>query len=231
VEPNEADVLCGRGRAIRSHTGNQLYITLIQQQKSHYSEAAKGSKLDIVRGVVEAIRDQHGRFLQKHDKYWMDIGDPKAMTKTAQAFRDLRAEDTTTTTTTILQTTTTSSDNPQCVLAGGGKKKKKISMAFNKPTGRLVFMVNRFKNGSVIKAKQRPEETSDSSSSSGSSASEGGVTKQEDSSSEDSDGSDRKAEEEEESSESSSDDDGDVSETETEDSFPMYHGGNSTHHI
>jgi hypothetical protein len=144
----------------------------------------------------------------------MDIGDPKAMTKTAQAFRDLRADDTT--------TIQTSSDDPQCVLAGG---KKKI-MAF-KPTGRLVFMVNRFNNGSVIKAKQRPEETSDSSSSSGSS-SEGGVTKQEDSNSEDSDGSVREAEEEE-SSESSSDDDGDVSETETEDSFPMYHGGNSTH--
>jgi hypothetical protein len=219
VEPNEADVLCGRGRAIRSHSGNQLYITLIQQQKSHYSEAAKGSKLDIVRGVVEAIQDQHGRFLQKHGNYWMDIGDPKAMIKTAQAFRDLRADDTTT-------TIQTSSDNPQCVLAGGGKKKK--IMAF-KPNGRLVFMVNRFKNGSVIKAKQRPEETCDSSSSSGSS-SEGGVTKQEDSTSEDGDGSDREAKgEEEESSESSSDNGDDASDTETEDSFPMYHGGNSNH--
>eukprot|EP00339_Tiarina_fusa_P019433 CAMPEP_0117058732 /NCGR_PEP_ID=MMETSP0472-20121206/40798_1 /TAXON_ID=693140 ORGANISM="Tiarina fusus, Strain LIS" /NCGR_SAMPLE_ID=MMETSP0472 /ASSEMBLY_ACC=CAM_ASM_000603 /LENGTH=183 /DNA_ID=CAMNT_0004776167 /DNA_START=228 /DNA_END=775 /DNA_ORIENTATION=- len=92
-KPIDADVLCGRGRAIRAHPGNQLYISLIQDKKTEYSDAAKGWKQEIVRKVVDAIRDQKGRFLQRQGNYWMDIGEQKALAKTAQAFRDFKSED------------------------------------------------------------------------------------------------------------------------------------------
>ena len=93
MKPIDADVLCGRGRAIRSHPGNQLYLKLITHYKNDYMTSLKGTKLDIVKRVVQAVRDQHGRFLQKQGLGWIDIGDKKAITKTSQAFRDLRTID------------------------------------------------------------------------------------------------------------------------------------------
>jgi hypothetical protein len=187
LEPNDADVLCGRGRAIRIHSGNQLYISLITQQKAQYSTAVKGWKLEIVRGVVKAIRDQHGRFLTRQGSHWIDIGDQKAINKTAQAFRDLRSaeEDTG-----VIPRT---SDNPQCVLAASATKKKKA-----KPGGRLGFFVNRL-TSSGARPRTHTEDASDPSSSEVDS-------------------------EEEEERENLPVNNGDVSETETEDSFPIYHG-------
>jgi hypothetical protein len=187
VEPNDADVLCGRGRAIRCHSGNQLYISLITQQKAQYSNSVKGWKLEIVRGVVKAIQDQHGRFLTRQGSHWIDIGDQKAINKTAQAFRDLRSteEDTG-----IIPRTL---DNPQCVLTESAAKQKKA-----KPGGRLGFFVNRL-SSSGARPRLHTEDVSDPSSS------------------------EDDYEEEEERAHLPGDN-SDVSETETEDSFPIYHG-------
>ena len=106
-------VLCGRGRAIRSHPGNQKFLDLINKYKADYMKSKKGGKLHIVKVVVDEIRQSEGRFLQQVSKSkdqpaqshpsgcdgitpdelegcWVEIGDVKAMTKTSQAFRDLR---------------------------------------------------------------------------------------------------------------------------------------------
>ena len=76
-------------------------------------KSKKGGKLHIVKVVVDEIRKSEGRFLQQVSKRkdqsvqsdaggcdgitsdelegcWVEIGDVKAMTKTSQAFRDLR---------------------------------------------------------------------------------------------------------------------------------------------
>jgi hypothetical protein len=200
LEPREADVLCGRGRAIRDHPGNQRFILLIQNKKNSYSTAIKGWKLEIVKSVVQAIRDHDGRFLQRQGDSWVDTGDDKAMIKTSQAFRDLRGEEATMTMTTTTTTTTkVDDDNPQCGLLTDKKKSKP----------RLGFLVNRWK----AKQKRLEEATAEESSSS--------------SEEEENTGSKDSGSEEESSvssSSSSSDDAGDVSETETEDSFPTYRG-------
>ena len=63
-------------------------------------ESQKGGKLRVVKQVLEEVRSRQGRFLQQIaknenpkdelDGKWVEIGDVKAMTKTSQAFRDLR---------------------------------------------------------------------------------------------------------------------------------------------
>jgi hypothetical protein len=205
VVPREADVLCGRGRAIRDHPGNQRFILLIQNKKNSYSTAVKGWKLEIVKSVVQAIRDHNGRFLQRQGASWVDTGDDKAMIKTSQAFRDLRGEEATitmTTTTTTTTTTTVNDGNPQCGLLTDKKKCKP----------RLGFLVNRWK----AKQKRLEEATAEESSSSS-------EEEEENTGSKDS-GSDEESSVSSSTSSSSSDDAGDVSETETEDSFPTYRG-------
>jgi hypothetical protein len=97
-KPNDADVLCGRGRAIRLHPGNQVYNRLLREGYEEYSNAKKGTKLDIVRRIVVEIRDERGgRFLERlvgGGTYYIDIGNERAMNKTAQAFRDMRVAET-----------------------------------------------------------------------------------------------------------------------------------------
>lgn len=96
--PKDVDVLCGRGRAIRLHPGNQVYNRLLREGYEEYTNAKKGTKLDIVRRIVVEIRDERGgRFLERlvgGGTYFIDIGNERAMNKTAQAFRDMRVAET-----------------------------------------------------------------------------------------------------------------------------------------
>lgn len=89
---NENDVLCGRGGATNSHTGNRSYRKLVKKYKDKYLKAKKKQKPYVAAEVVNEIRnlDPPGRFLKK-DKdtgYYLDIGDARAKEKTSQALRE-----------------------------------------------------------------------------------------------------------------------------------------------
>jgi hypothetical protein len=102
VDPNENDVLCGRGGRINSHAGNVQFRDVIAANKKEYLAPAtkKLEKAHIAARIVNDIRsmDPSGRFL-KEDRgtgLWFDIGDAKAIKKTGQALRedapDIRTE-------------------------------------------------------------------------------------------------------------------------------------------
>lgn len=172
TDPLDTDVLCGRGRAIRIHPGNRVYLQLITKHRTEYINAVKGWKLDVVKMVVQAIRDRNGRFLQRQGAGWTDIGDPKAITKTSQAFRDLRVGSNMN-----MEDQESSSDNPQCPLTGDEVKGKKKKKPFQIGSWTRPVPVSE----DILRLRQRP------------------------------------------SSENSSLED-EVSETETEDSFPVFKG-------
>jgi len=88
--PTDNDILCGRGKGIRKHPGNEFYNRLLREHSAEYKSAPKGSKVSIVKKIVSLVREQRGRFLEKHKNSWVDIGDERATNKTAQAFRDIR---------------------------------------------------------------------------------------------------------------------------------------------
>jgi len=149
VIPTDRDVLCGRGKGIRRHAGNEFYNKLLREHydeykavprgskyhhgeykavprgSKHYDEykaVPKGSKILIVKKIVSFVREGQvggeGRFLEriKQKKQtllqapaneatdgndsrknndngtwsYIDIGDERAMNKTAQGFRDIR---------------------------------------------------------------------------------------------------------------------------------------------
>jgi hypothetical protein len=94
ADPNENDVLCGRGGRINSHAGNVQFRDTIHSKKKEYlaPSTKKLEKAHIAAGIVNDIRtmDPPGRFL-KEDKgtgLWFDIGDAKAIKKTGQALRE-----------------------------------------------------------------------------------------------------------------------------------------------
>jgi len=118
--PTDRDVLCGRGKGIRVHAGNILYNKLLREHYDEYKAAPKGSKALIVKKIVWFVREGQpggrGRFLERtksksrasetvtvttchsgnhhhqNTSSWtyIEIGNERAMNKTAQAFRDIR---------------------------------------------------------------------------------------------------------------------------------------------
>lgn len=94
ADPNENDVLCGRGGRINSHAGNVQFREVIQSRKKEYlaPTTKKLEKAHIAAAIVNEIRGMNppGRFL-KEDRdtgLWFDIGDAKAIKKTGQALRE-----------------------------------------------------------------------------------------------------------------------------------------------
>jgi len=94
ANPNENDVLCGRGGRINSHAGNRQFREIIQSHKKEYlaPTTKKLEKAHIAAAIVNGIRSMQpaGRFLKEDGKsgMWYDIGDAKAIKKTGQALRE-----------------------------------------------------------------------------------------------------------------------------------------------
>mmetsp|Transcript_2031 Transcript_2031/g.4230 ORF Transcript_2031/g.4230 Transcript_2031/m.4230 type:complete len:208 (-) Transcript_2031:205-828(-) len=95
IQPTDADILCGRGKGIRKHPGNEFYNRLLRENYDEYKSAPKGTKVSIVKKILTLVKDQQGRFLEcksEAGRYvYTDIGDERALNKTSQAFRDIRA--------------------------------------------------------------------------------------------------------------------------------------------
>jgi hypothetical protein len=95
TEPKDTDVLCGRGAAVTKHIGNQTYIRLVKFNKVLYATSSILGKGQLSRSIVIAIQEIGGRFLveekmsnQGQERFWVDIGDKKAIEKTSQALRE-----------------------------------------------------------------------------------------------------------------------------------------------
>ena len=94
VNPNDNDVLCGRGGRINSHAGNVQFRDIIASKKKEYlaPTTKKLEKAHIAAAIVNDIRhmDPPGRFLKEDaaTKEWWDIGDAKAIKKVGQALRE-----------------------------------------------------------------------------------------------------------------------------------------------
>ena len=91
-EPNENDVLSGRGGRINAHSGNVHYRELVKQYRGVYlsHETKKLDKAKIAAKIVTAVRNMvpPGRFLKEDKDGWVEIGDEKARKKAGQAMRE-----------------------------------------------------------------------------------------------------------------------------------------------
>jgi hypothetical protein len=89
------DVLCGRGGATNSHSGNRAFRLLVKRHQDRYLKAKKSDKPAVASHIVELIRERGGRFLRKcaettaqGNVLWCDIGNDRAREKTCQALRE-----------------------------------------------------------------------------------------------------------------------------------------------
>ena len=95
--PSSWSVLCGRGKAALSSTGNLRLKVLIQTKLPLYAAAQnKMEKTLIVSGIVDTVRSaaQEGAFvkLDNRTKRYIEIGDAAAREKVGQLFREMLAQ-------------------------------------------------------------------------------------------------------------------------------------------
>lgn len=89
--PGPNDVVCARGKSYWDHAGNQRYRSLVGAATGKYSASTnKVEKTLIVSEVVQAIENQHGRFVKKEKKGgpWVVVDDVFAREKVGQSLRD-----------------------------------------------------------------------------------------------------------------------------------------------
>ncbi|KAL3817067.1 hypothetical protein ACHAXA_000117 [Cyclostephanos tholiformis] len=88
--PDRFDVVCGFGQGIQRLSGNKTYRELVSANKRIYARCHKSDKGKVTKGIVDAIREVGGRFLEYNDqtRTYHDIGDKRARKKTSQALRE-----------------------------------------------------------------------------------------------------------------------------------------------
>ena len=94
VEPNERDVLCGRGGFINKHVGNIVYRKVVDYNKAIYKQVPKRHRILVSQSIVQTIEKHGGRFLQpvsgqgRKNQEWTCIQFRRAVQKTSQALRE-----------------------------------------------------------------------------------------------------------------------------------------------
>ena len=94
IVPRRFDVLFGRGRDTRVHTGNLRAKHLVEERFEEYEKASKHGKTVIAEQVVAAIKKSYGRFLkwENEDAGWVEVDFDTARAKIAHFFRRRRAD-------------------------------------------------------------------------------------------------------------------------------------------
>lgn len=101
IQPNQNDVLGGKGSHMKNHPGNSFYRTLIQQHKQSYNPSLTNEeKATIATHIIHKIRQLNppGRFLSYQGKKkvgtkvgtstWVEMDAARVPTKILQALRD-----------------------------------------------------------------------------------------------------------------------------------------------
>jgi hypothetical protein len=94
-EPNEYDILFGRGGRVNLHVGNTWYRNIVKCSRNQYLNSPKHNKKAISEAIVEATQRNvvMGRFLKQHinsnnQECWIEVPFRQAVNKTSQALRE-----------------------------------------------------------------------------------------------------------------------------------------------
>lgn len=83
------DVLLGRTRSSKMHTGNVALRTLVAARTDLYrNSASRSAKIHVVVSLTNSVYEAGGRFLSPRDKAWVEVGRSYAREKVGNSIRD-----------------------------------------------------------------------------------------------------------------------------------------------
>lgn len=92
IVPRRFDVLFGRGKYSREHTGNLRALHLVEMHRTAYERAGKNEKTAIADRIVQIIHESLGRFLKWEKEGWVEVDAFVARDKVSHFFRHLRSK-------------------------------------------------------------------------------------------------------------------------------------------
>jgi hypothetical protein len=92
ILPRRFDVLFGRGKYTREHTGNLRALHLVEMYRVEYEKAGKTEKTAITNRIIQIIHESLGRFLKWERHGWVEVDDNAAREKISHYFRHLRSK-------------------------------------------------------------------------------------------------------------------------------------------
>ena len=92
VEPNDSDVLLGRGNigVHKANPGNVRFQQLMDKYEEQYEREDRFGKTVVAGIIVNAIKEGNGRFLRQDENGWVVITDNVARTRVGHNFRNRR---------------------------------------------------------------------------------------------------------------------------------------------
>jgi hypothetical protein len=90
--PRRFDVLFGRGKNTREHTGNLRAGHLVDMYQQKYEQANKFQKTEIAERIVNIIHESYGRFLKWENNCWEEVDHDAAREKISHFFRHNRSK-------------------------------------------------------------------------------------------------------------------------------------------
>ena len=92
LEPNDSDVLLGRGNigVHKANPGNVRFQQLMDKYEDQYESEDRFGKTVVAGMIVNAIKEGNGRFLRQDENGWVVITDNVARTRVGHNFRNRR---------------------------------------------------------------------------------------------------------------------------------------------
>ena len=92
--PLDADVIVPGQALLNPHPGNRAWKDLVLGHRAEYEARPYGTKGEVARRIVAAVRAASGRFLIRDEGtgLWRDIGDEKARVRTVSALQPLDSD-------------------------------------------------------------------------------------------------------------------------------------------
>lgn len=92
--PNNIDVLSGRGKPFQENIGNKVLHQIVDLHAQRYHGAPRKARRKIAQEIVEAIKSNGSRFLQRcQDDGWREVDDEVAKDKVSHCFRSRRRKE------------------------------------------------------------------------------------------------------------------------------------------
>jgi len=94
IVPRRFDVLFGRGKIAKTHTGNLRVFFICEMNYSRYESELTGKygKTEMAEQIVNIIHESGGRFLKPENGGWVEVNDDAAREKISHYFRHLRSK-------------------------------------------------------------------------------------------------------------------------------------------
>lgn len=92
IVPRRFDVLFGRGKIAKTHTGNLRALHLCEMNYPRYESGITGKygKTEVAEQIVRIIHESGGRFLKPENGGWVEVDDDAAREKISHFFRHMR---------------------------------------------------------------------------------------------------------------------------------------------